>query len=385
MSQEVLAGLVGRTVDWLSKVENGRIELDRISVIRLLGDALNVTIGDLLGEESLPGSATDSQHEAVPVLREALLDYHQLSPVLGSTPNKAPTLAVVDRSVTQLWDAYQQSRYNLVIAKLPAVIADAQKLIYESHGDDRVKACRYLALIYQAAAVLLTKLGGADLAWLAAERGFHVAQQTGDHAIVGSLFRSTIHALLSMGRYIEAKGLAAKGADYLQSELGRASPELLSVHGTLFLVGAMAAARDNDRQTVRSFLAQVDESARRLGRNANYLWTAFGPSNVAIHRVATAMDLGDTQIAIQLGPHVDTRGLPVERRVRHAMEISRAYSAWNRTDQALETLLRAELEAPEQVRQHVISHQLVQTWIRRGKGKPSFQLAGLARRVHIVE
>jgi len=39
MSQEVLAGLVDRTVDWLSKAENGRIELDRLSVVRTLADA----------------------------------------------------------------------------------------------------------------------------------------------------------------------------------------------------------------------------------------------------------------------------------------------------------------------------------------------------------
>jgi len=31
LSQEVLAGLVGRTPDWLSKVENGHIALDRLS------------------------------------------------------------------------------------------------------------------------------------------------------------------------------------------------------------------------------------------------------------------------------------------------------------------------------------------------------------------
>jgi len=49
MSQEILAGLVQRTVDWLSKVENNRIELDRLSVIRGVADVLDVTVGDLLG------------------------------------------------------------------------------------------------------------------------------------------------------------------------------------------------------------------------------------------------------------------------------------------------------------------------------------------------
>ncbi|WP_328782693.1 helix-turn-helix domain-containing protein [Streptomyces canus] len=53
MSQEVLAGLVGRTVDWLSRAENNRMELDRLSVIKTLADALDVSLGDLLAEPTL--------------------------------------------------------------------------------------------------------------------------------------------------------------------------------------------------------------------------------------------------------------------------------------------------------------------------------------------
>lgn len=50
MSQEVLAGLVDRTADWLSKIENNRIDLDRLPVLRSLASALDVTVGDLIGE-----------------------------------------------------------------------------------------------------------------------------------------------------------------------------------------------------------------------------------------------------------------------------------------------------------------------------------------------
>jgi transcriptional regulator with XRE-family HTH domain len=53
ISQEVLAGRVGRTVDWLSKAENNRIDLDRLSVIRALAEALDVSLGDLLAEPTL--------------------------------------------------------------------------------------------------------------------------------------------------------------------------------------------------------------------------------------------------------------------------------------------------------------------------------------------
>ncbi len=53
MSQEVLAGLVGRTADWLSKIENNRIDLDRLSVLQSLASALDVRVGDLIGEPLL--------------------------------------------------------------------------------------------------------------------------------------------------------------------------------------------------------------------------------------------------------------------------------------------------------------------------------------------
>jgi hypothetical protein len=111
----------------------------------------------------------------------------------------------------------------------------------------------------------------------------------------------------------------------------------------LFLAGAMAAARAEDRATTRTFLAEADTAAGRLGRDANYLWTAFGPTNVDIHRVATAGELGDVQVAIDLGPRVDTTPLPMERRIRHALEVARAYSLWNRLDDALATPPAAEL------------------------------------------
>lgn len=62
------------------------------------------------------------------------------------------------------------------------------------------------------------------------------------------------------------------------------------------------------------------QAAQRLGADSNEQWTAFGLTNVAIHTVATASELGDHQIAAELGRRVDTSGLPAERQVRHHLE-----------------------------------------------------------------
>ena len=116
---------------------------------------------------------------------------------------------------------------------------------------------------------------------------------------------------------------------------------------------------------MNEFLAEAEQTAQRLGHDANHMWTAFGPTNVAIHRVSAAMELGDVQIAADQGPRVDTSTLPLERRVRHTLELARAYSAQNRTDEALALVLDAEELAPEQVRHHFIPRHLVTSWVRQ--------------------
>ena len=61
-----------------------------------------------------------------------------------------------------------------------------------------------------------------------------------------------------------------------------------------------------------------------------------------------------------------------------------AHSSWNRRDEALTILLDAEHVAPEQIRRHVISRQLVMRWIRQQRGKPSYHLAEPAKWLHVV-
>jgi Helix-turn-helix domain len=46
--QAVLAGLVGRTENWLSKVENNKIEIDKVSMIGMLAENLGLTWQQLL-------------------------------------------------------------------------------------------------------------------------------------------------------------------------------------------------------------------------------------------------------------------------------------------------------------------------------------------------
>ena len=113
LSQEVLAGLVGRSADWLQKAENNRIELDRLSVIRLLAEVLDVSIGDLIGEPVLLDWTADSRTQTVPALRAVLMDYSQLSPLLAGDDASDPlALDQLTLRVRDNFDGYQQSRFG---------------------------------------------------------------------------------------------------------------------------------------------------------------------------------------------------------------------------------------------------------------------------------
>lgn len=106
MSQAVLADLVGRTVDWLSKIENNRIDLDRLSVIKDLANALHVSLGDLLVEPSLMDFAPTGERQGVRALRDGLVNYRLITPFDAVAAHELPKLAVLERHLSEVWAAY---------------------------------------------------------------------------------------------------------------------------------------------------------------------------------------------------------------------------------------------------------------------------------------
>ena len=273
-----------------------------------------------------------------------------------------------------------------MIAQLPSLIRDAQRLedsaSSSSDGSSRT-AWTVSARTHHLAATTLSKVGEADLSWIAAERAMHAADRSDDVLVLASTARTAAHALLAVGRFDDAVERGNATAAWLTDHVADNDPVALSLLGMLHLRTAIAAARHEDRAAANELLDKAEAAAELLGEDADHWHTSFGPTNVVLHRLSAALDLGDVAWVAERAPTVDVAGLPSERRITHLTDVARALSHLARDDKALDLLLAAEREAPALVRHSASVRETVKTMQRRAPvsgGRRSSELFGLAQR-----
>ncbi len=136
--------------------------------------------------------------------------------------------------------------------------------------------------------------------------------------------------------------------------------ESLSVYGSLLLRGAVAAAQNNTRGAAHELLAEADDAGRRLGKDGNLHWTAFGPTNAKLHRVNIAVILGDAGTAVDVARGIDIGTITVtERKASLLIDTSRAFLQWGKHEKAYLALRAAEQTAPEEVAGRPSVHRLI--------------------------
>jgi hypothetical protein len=218
----------------------------------------------------------------------------------------------------------------------------------EVDDDDARRLWALRAHACQTAAGVLLKLGHNGLAFIAATRSIEAAEHSGDPLVMGSSARILAHAFLSGGETREARTIATSAASRLDG-LDR-THQWRSVLGSLLLRGAVAAARDEDRRGAHELLDEAEGVARSLGEDHNYRWTAFGPTNVALHRVHVALAFGDAGTALEYARGVDGRRLAVpERRAGLYIDAAKALVQVGDHEGACRLLAAVERLAPEEL------------------------------------
>ena len=134
-------------------------------------------------------------------------------------------------------------------------------------------------------------------------------------------------------------------------------------------------------------LPEAKATADRLGQERNDFWTAFGPTNVALHEVSTAVELGDPGEVVRKGEALDPARFPpglLGRRAQVFIDLARGYTQQRKDAVAVNMLMEAEQLAPEAVRYQVIVKEMLRELLRREHRASTPQLRPLAVRVGIL-
>ncbi len=381
ISQTVLAGLVGRSVSWLSQVERGEREVDKLSVLIPLARALRVDLSTLVGEELNFSRTAGPSLAAVDAIRAAMTTY-----VLDLDGEELPDLVALDAVLSEINTLYQAGHYDRAGSLLPLAIRTADMAATLAPGADQDAAQAVLARTHQTTAALLSRVGETDLGWVAADRSITAARRAGDIELVTAGIYRLGQIMLRAGRYEEAFRLADSSQGSLN--LDDASPSVLSLHGALYLTAAIAAAKMSDRREVVRLLAHAQTVADRLGDDRNDHWTAFGRSNVRIHATSAAVDLGDPDDVLTNAAMIDPNDIPADllgRRSQLQLDTAWAYGQRRNDAAAVLALLEAERLAPQAVRHSPVARDLIQACLRRSRRKGALPgLDGLAQRTGVL-
>jgi hypothetical protein len=273
----------------------------------------------------------------------------------------------------------QACRYGVLLAGLPGLLA-AVRGTQEHTDDPRVQHAAVAA--HHVAASLLLKRGDPASAWIAADRAARAAHILDDDpTATGSAARIVVHAMGAVGHHRQAVRHGADTAHDLTRHLRKDTPELVSVFGALLLRAAWAASETGQAATAAALLADAEQAASMLPGDGNHGWTAFGPTNVAVHRVSLALTLGNAGRAVEAARGVDVAGLEVaERRAVFWLDVARALAACGRTEQAGIALLTAEEQAPEEIHSRTVARNLTGELVRRDEYGRLPELRSLAVR-----
>jgi transcriptional regulator with XRE-family HTH domain len=392
LSQAVLAGLIGRSVSWLFQVERGIRAVDRMSVLIDLSRALKVDISELTGQPFALAPNGGLEPEGLADIRRVLMRYAQLPAAISSGPGTVtarPDLVRLRSRVDTAWRLRQASRYGQLGRQIANLIADTEQATQYYHGDEQRTAFALLAETYQVARAMLRKLGDGHLAWIAADRAVQAGRQAENPLLVAVGARALSQVFTETGQLDAALDISLSTAAALEPRLrqDRSGPEGWSVWGALLLTAALAAARDNDIGAAWGYLRRASRAADRIHVDRNDLWTSFGPTNVAIHGISVAVELGDVPETIRRAEQVNTATLPadlLERRASVFIDLGRAY-VQRRDDAAATAVLRqAEELAPEEVHYSVPVREALREMLKREHRYATPELRPLARRTGII-
>ena len=351
-SRRRLGQEIGRSMSWVSQVERGELSVTDTNVLGRLAALFGVPLSEFV--EASMGPDADKIVRSRPYVEEVRLAIAGY-PVAGSLESKA-TLGVsavelrrFENEVRKAWELVHSSSYAELGPTLAQLILDleASSRIVEKIGAVRILSC--LADAYQVAAAMLTKVGDYGAAWVAGDRAIRAGERCDDRGLILAGQLRMAHTLLNSEEKELARHVLTQGVRMVNGVEESADPGLISLAGACALLLGILEAREHNSEEAERHLAIAVKFANSLGSDHNEYGTEFGPTNVAMHAVAIAVELGNGQQAIDRAKMVKSGVLSPERQARFLIDIARAHVLTRTPKQAVLALLEAEKIAREEL------------------------------------
>jgi transcriptional regulator with XRE-family HTH domain len=400
MTQAELAARIGKSVQWVSAVEQGRRHADRLTDLLQIAAAVNCRVEDLLGRPiDTLSTGTRPPAETVAAVRSVLLQ----SAIPTPPTSEPPTPDEIGARVAQAWATWHGSptAHSVLGGVLPGLLSDAiaarHAATHSGAGDaggSQVRAAaRTLAGAYQVTRQWLHHIPDGDLAWIAADRAMHAAREADDPYLIALGAWALSASYRRAGQQDEATRLCLAAADEIKPLLDRASgsstgtavdPDLLSAYGMLHLAAAVSAAQSDDDGRAWALHRVADDAARALGSRYDP-WTAFGRGNVEIHEIALHAELGRSDAIVDASSRLNIDDVPsVERRARVLIDTARGFVQRKEDEAAILVLLDAEKISSDEVRHSGLVQEMLRELIHRDRARARAHVHDLARRIGLL-
>lgn len=377
MSLRQVADLAGISHTTLSRIESGRTAASNRFVLAAIAAALKTSPADLAGTVVPDGpdrpAALAGVYDALAAIFDADLEY---APVVHG---EIAPWSVLSTQLGKLIALRQACSYRQLNQMAPALIAQ----LYEATtGPDRNAALAALARVAEAVSFSVRYSGDVHAAVVASDRSWQAAQNIDDPVMRSFGAWARAHSALGCGRHDRTVQITDKAIAELDSA-GQAAGRL-EMLGMLYLTNAFAHAGAGRLAQTVAPLAEAETLAAQTGET-DTLALMFGPTNVALWKIAIMTDAGDPNDAIPLIGSTDPRVIPSpSRQSCFYLDAARALHRVGQDGRAVVMAETAHRIAPERVAGDPLAVELVRGLVDGTRRRAvDGRLRGLAARIGV--
>jgi transcriptional regulator with XRE-family HTH domain len=360
----------------LAKVESGAAPATP-ALIGTVARALRVDVPRITGQPYQESRGQAARlHETIGPIRRSIDTYDLPDETIA--PRLYPQLA---SDVARMSALGQEAKYVQIGIELPGLLDELVAAVHSAPGMERPRLFALLAEAYSGASAIANLLGYLDLRGQVVDRINWASEQSGDPLRVQRVRWQRTASLMAVGAYSQALTLMEKVRNDLGDDITAMDGPTLSVYGSAHLRSAILAARAANSQApgyIQDAWTHVDAAravAAQMRSDRNDYGLAFGPSNVAQHDVAVAVELEDGEQAVRRSRGIRlSTNVPSVRRGHHYIDLARGYVMAGDYAGGLRCLQEARRIAPQQTRHHPMVRETVLAIASARRGREELSL-----------